>query len=485
MLARRDHRHRGLRRRAHAVDEQPARRATSPAAAPCRGPGLVALDPVNGMPLSLEPRPQPARRRGVLAAGHRAGPLRRQRHRLDRQPHLLPRPKIAFFPLAGGAAPASTATAGSARQRLPGRLPEHRRRPTCSTGSTPAAAAIQSGDTGPDWAADSSDPSPYRNGGSNRRLEPGADRGRHGPGDHARCDLRQRALGAVGQPADAVDASRSRPARRSRSGSTSPTGAPCTSSPGQRVFNVAIDGTTVLRPLRHRRRRRRPDRHDEGVQHHQRRHRQHRLHAHQVENPLINGIEIIRTDVPAPPPAATGGLVDAQLRRHHRGPRRTPTTWRWTSAPCAARSRSATSCSTARPTATSTAAPSTGTTFGAEQLVDPYNDPAWSNVDTGSGQTFRGVRPVVLQRDPEPDRDVLRRHGQLYYTLFGDSTSTSARSARTAGSSTTTGSPPGARCRPSPGRSSPAATSTTRPARTGTCPRSRSPAAPSAARPRW
>ena len=35
-----------------------------------------------------------------------------------------------------------------------------------------------------------------------------------------------------------------------------------------------------------------------------------------------------------------------------------------------------------------------GTTYGTEQAIDPYNDPAWSNVNTGSGQTFRGVRPT-------------------------------------------------------------------------------------------
>jgi hypothetical protein len=34
-----------------------------------------------------------------------------------------------------------------------------------------------------------------------------------------------------------------------------------------------------------------------------------------------------------------------------------------------------------------------GTTYGTDQVVDPYNDPVWSNVSTGSGQTYRGVKP--------------------------------------------------------------------------------------------
>ena len=61
------------------------------------------------------------------------------------------RGKIAFFPLAGGAAPASTAV-----QALPGGVylggPAGRPRPTCSTGSTPAAARSRPatpGRTGP------------------------------------------------------------------------------------------------------------------------------------------------------------------------------------------------------------------------------------------------------------------------------------------------------------------------------------------------
>ena len=54
----------------------------------------------------LEPRPQPARRRRVRAAGHPGGPLGRQRHEWIGD-YDYKRDRVAFFPLADGAPPAS------------------------------------------------------------------------------------------------------------------------------------------------------------------------------------------------------------------------------------------------------------------------------------------------------------------------------------------------------------------------------------------
>lgn len=57
-----------------------------------------------------------------------------------------------------------------------------------------------------------------------------------------------------------------------------------------------------------------------------------------------------------------------------------------------------------------------GTTFGPEQTVDPYNDPLWSSVDTGSGQTYRGVKPSFYSELPSVT-SMAYWQGRLYYTL--------------------------------------------------------------------
>ncbi len=59
-----------------------------------------------------------------------------------------------------------------------------------------------------------------------------------------------------------------------------------------------------------------------------------------------------------------------------------------------------------------------GTNFGPAQAIDPYNDPEWSNVDTGSGGTFRGVRPTFYSELGNVT-GMAFRDGKLYYTLFG------------------------------------------------------------------
>ena len=86
-VGRRDHPGGGLRRRPHAVDEQPQRRRQ-------RRPGLGAAArsgrarPAERRPAQVEPRPQPARRGGLRDLRDRRRHLDRQRHRLDRRPPL-------------------------------------------------------------------------------------------------------------------------------------------------------------------------------------------------------------------------------------------------------------------------------------------------------------------------------------------------------------------------------------------------------------
>lgn len=58
--------------------------------------------------------------------------------------------------------------------------------------------------------------------------------------------------------------------------------------------------------------------------------------------------------------------------------------------------------------------------FGAATQIDPYNDPTWSNIDSGNGTTFRGMVPSLYAQLPTVTGMVYSQ-GRLYYTLSGDS----------------------------------------------------------------
>jgi PKD repeat protein len=57
-----------------------------------------------------------------------------------------------------------------------------------------------------------------------------------------------------------------------------------------------------------------------------------------------------------------------------------------------------------------------GTTFGPANLINPYQDPAWSTVDTGSGQTYQGVKSGFYGEIPNVT-SMFFSAGRLYYTL--------------------------------------------------------------------
>lgn len=62
--------------------------------------------------------------------------------------------------------------------------------------------------------------------------------------------------------------------------------------------------------------------------------------------------------------------------------------------------------------------PFNGTNFGPATLIDPYNDPFWSTIDTGSGQTYRGVKPDFYGQLPSVT-GMFYSGGRVYYTLAG------------------------------------------------------------------
>ena len=62
-----------------------------------------------------------------------------------------------------------------------------------------------------------------------------------------------------------------------------------------------------------------------------------------------------------------------------------------------------------------------GTTFGAATVVDPYNDAYWSDVPTGSGDTYRGTVSAFYGQITKVT-GMFFSNGRIYYTLTGDPT---------------------------------------------------------------
>jgi len=61
-----------------------------------------------------------------------------------------------------------------------------------------------------------------------------------------------------------------------------------------------------------------------------------------------------------------------------------------------------------------------GNSYGPEKLLDPYHDPSWDDVQTGSGGTYAGVLPNFFAEIPHLS-SLFFSSGRLYYTLAGSS----------------------------------------------------------------
>ena len=263
-------------------------------------PGMAALDPVSGRPLRLEPRPQAVGPRRLRAAGDAGGPVDGLRQQLHRQLQVQAA-EDRLLPL----------------RRWPDRGLDRRPAP-CPARSTSAAAsrgatnvlyrvdaggpAIQSQDSGPDWSADTDADNPLRNSGSNTA----------GYSPVANVD----STVPAGTPSAIFDTERWGPndGNEMQWNFPVPAGTP---GAGPALLRQPLHGHQRSRTAGLRRRRQRPavlDHYDivadAGDQTGTmksidltvagQRQRQHHLH-HEVENPLINGIEIVRTDVTPPP----------------------------------------------------------------------------------------------------------------------------------------------------------------------------------------
>ena len=159
-------------------------------------PGLAAVNPVNGLPYSWNPGRNP-RGAGAYALYVSSNGLYVGSDTTYIGNRKYYRGRIAFFPLGGGedvSVPSPVAL--PANVYMAGQIPT-------STNTNvlyrvdAGGPAIQAIDNGPNWQADNSDPSPYRNSGSNTASwAPLTQETSAVPPDHADRHLRQRALGS-------------------------------------------------------------------------------------------------------------------------------------------------------------------------------------------------------------------------------------------------------------------------------------------------
>ena len=191
-----------------------------------------------------------------------------------------------------------------------------------------------------------------------------------------------------------------------------------TSQPGQRVFDVSVEGNLWLDDLDI------ADSWGSDVGH---------MESttvtsdgainidfgHVVENTLINGIEI--TEKGYEPSASAGNTL---VRRPYAGATAGPVETRpdggveWGSVRGAVRIDNEIFYGTTdgrfnRRTFD-------GESFGPATYIDPYNDPFWSDVDNNSGSTYRGVVPTFYS-EVGSVTGLAYRDGKLYYTMFGES----------------------------------------------------------------
>ncbi len=380
-------------------------------------PGLAALDVNTGVPLKWNPGRNP---RGAAVYALLATPtglwMGSDTEYIGNR-YQYKRPRLAFFPLASGAPEASDATAG-----LPG---------TAYVGASTASSdgnilyrvnagggTVGAVDNGPDWTADDGGDSSYRNSGSNSA----------GYGSGAATD------GTVpsSTPNAVFDSERWSPSDNPAMNWAfpAPAGAPvqvrlyfanrcsCTGAAGQRSFDVSLDGTKVLDNFDivgqtgdQRGTMRSFDLTSDGTVNID--------FAHRVENPLVNAIEIVRTDQ-APPAGDVNSLSTARVTTTGAEPA-APTDVAgvdWTQVRGSFVAGGKLWYGT-RDNSFASRTYADGS-FGPEVRIDPYNDPAWAGVDTGSGNTFDG-NPVDLYPQFSSVTGMAYADGRLYYVRSGDS----------------------------------------------------------------
>lgn len=373
-------------------------------------PGLSALDARTGMPISWNPGRNP-RGGGAKAAyvstdgvwvGSDTDWVGDRRYR---------RQKLAFFPLTGGADLASETVSS---------LPAGIYRGTSATNTSvlyrvdAGGAAVAAVDNGPDWSADDADNNSYRSSGNNAAgWGPGATTDSTVPATTPNGIFDSERWDPAGGPemhwAFPVPVGQQVEVRlyfANRCG--------CTSGGGTRIFNVDLDGSRVLTNFdivaaagdQRGTMRSFPVTSDGLVD---------IDFGHVVENPLVNGIEIVEAGGTTTTPASYSGYA---FNGSSVGAPVTlpsvldPTTVRGSTVIGGRLLYAKNNGDLAWRSVGANGA------LGDETRIDPYNDPAWSDVNTGSGGTYRGTKPDFYGEDASIT-SMFYDQGYLYYTLSG------------------------------------------------------------------
>jgi len=384
-------------------------------------PSLAALDPISGLPQAWNPGRHP-RGYGVdklyltpegLWIGNDQMWIGNFQYRRER---------IAFFPLSDGVAPHSTATA-----TLPGNVyylgvnspgggePPP---PTVIYRVNAGGPAVAATDGGPGWTADSTTNNPLRNSGSSKSANTTV----------TTVDSTVPASTPQGVFADLRYDPTGDPEMQWNF--TAPAGVQldvrlyfadpcvCTNLPGERVFDVTIDGVTRL------------DNFDIVAATGPNRGTMRNFtitsdgnvdidFLHGVQNPTISAIEILQFNE-APEPSPTNGVLKRSYNGGNSVSGPTPvanpddTLWSTTRGAFWVGGTLFYGMSNVLRRRTFD-----GSLFGSSSLVDPYHDPLWDTVVTGSGptgQTYRG-NTVNFYSEITNVSGMLYANGRLYYTI--------------------------------------------------------------------
>lgn len=382
-------------------------------------PGLMAMDPQNGLPLSWNPgrNPRGAGAFALLATpdGLYVGSDTSYIGNFQYQ-----RGRIAYFPLAGG-----STLPGNTLGTLPGNVylagGPGSQRPEVLYRVNTGGDTLSATDGGPEWGADNQNDSPLRNSSSNAAgYNPSASLDSTIPSgtpgslfDSERWDPGSKNDGQELQWAFPVPSGVTVDVRVYLANRCA-----CTASPGQRKFDVSVEGRTRL------------DDFDVvaavganvGTMRHWSVVSDGTVNidfGHEVENPLVNAIEVVQTDPPLSAPANGDTLTARRLAASGTtGASSTiNNTMEWGQVRGAFMVNGIVYYGFADGTFNSRSFD--GTTFGAAAQVDPYNDPFWSDKSTGSGQTYRGVVPDLYGSKLASVTSMFYSDGSIYYTISG------------------------------------------------------------------